>query len=294
MVQVLTSITNTTIVDKITRSKSLPQNLQQCFEKALRLEASLQLSEGVNMARRTTVMNIDLEGNEEINLVRDARARLNTCYKCGEVGHLQRDCKYDGDKPTDNQQAQNGQSSLDSYDPVVGKWMTNLVATTLITVKAMKNLYAELKRQKDLKRTYCRKYKDLQAVVITTEQNVSLQQPTVVTSTKAKPTSLLNIAPGKNKRAIGKENNMKSLNKGKGSAVKPTTSTANASAGPAANTKAKTKDQLVVTIHMLQDLMGKLHSIEQESLDDYHNSEVTQGSDLEEDSESNMTKIEEQ
>ena len=32
----LTSITNTTIADKITRSKSLPQNLQQCFEKALR------------------------------------------------------------------------------------------------------------------------------------------------------------------------------------------------------------------------------------------------------------------
>ena len=71
----LTSIMNTTIADKITRSKSLPQNLQQCFEKALRLEASLQLSEGVNMARRTTVMNINLDGNEEINLVRDARAR---------------------------------------------------------------------------------------------------------------------------------------------------------------------------------------------------------------------------
>ena len=53
---------NTTIADNITRSESLPQNLQQCFEKALRLEASLQLSEGVNMARKTTVMNIDLDG----------------------------------------------------------------------------------------------------------------------------------------------------------------------------------------------------------------------------------------
>ena len=41
----LTSITNTTIVDKITRSEFLPQNLQQCFGKALRLKASLQLSE---------------------------------------------------------------------------------------------------------------------------------------------------------------------------------------------------------------------------------------------------------
>ena len=43
----------------------------------------------------------------------------------GEVGHFQRDCKYDGDKPTDNQQAQGGQSPFDSYDSVVGKWMTN-------------------------------------------------------------------------------------------------------------------------------------------------------------------------
>ena len=35
--------------------------------------------------------------------------------------------------PTDNQQAQSGQSPSDSYDPVVGKWMTNLVATTPVT-----------------------------------------------------------------------------------------------------------------------------------------------------------------
>ena len=112
------------------------------------------------------------------------------------MGHFQGHCKYDGDEPTDNQQAQNGQSSLDSYDPVVRKWMTNLVATTPITAKAMKNLYAKLYRQKDLKRTYCRKYKDLQAVVTTAEQNVLLQQPTVVTSTKAKVSpQVLKVAP---------------------------------------------------------------------------------------------------
>ena len=102
----LTSIINTTIADKITQSDFLSQNLQQCFEKALRLEASLQLSEGVNMAQKTTVMNVDLDGEDELNLIKDTRARSNACYKCGEVGHFQRDCKYDGDKPTESQQAQ--------------------------------------------------------------------------------------------------------------------------------------------------------------------------------------------
>ena len=58
----------------------------------------------------------------------------------------------------DGQQEQEG--TFDPYDPVVGKWMTNLVATTPITAKAMKSLYAELTRQKDLKRTYRQRYKD--------------------------------------------------------------------------------------------------------------------------------------
>ena len=86
--------------------------------------------------------------------------------KCGEMGHFQRDCKYDGDKPMDGRQEQEG--SFDSSDPVVGKWMTKLVATTPITAKAMKSLYAKLNRQIDLKRTYRQRYKDLQAIVTTT------------------------------------------------------------------------------------------------------------------------------
>ena len=179
----LTSITNTTIADKITRSEFLPKNLQQCFKKALRLEASLQLSEGVNMAQRTTVMNVDVDTDDEVNLIKDVRARSNACYKCGEMGHFQRDCKYDGDKPMDGRQEQDG--LFDSYDPVVGKWMTNLVATTPITTKAMKSLYAELNRQKDLKRTYRRRYKDLQAVVATTtDTSATVSCPVAITSSK--------------------------------------------------------------------------------------------------------------
>ena len=151
----LTSITNTSIADKVTQSKTLPHNLQQCFEKALEYEASFQLSEGVNMARKTTIMNVNVEEGDEVNLVRDARARSNACFKCGEMGHFQRDCQYDGDKPSSDKQPL--QTASDAYDPVVGKWITNLVATTPVTAKAMQSLLLELHWQKELKRAYRRR-----------------------------------------------------------------------------------------------------------------------------------------
>ena len=129
-------------------------------------------------------MNVEVDTDDEINLIKDVRARSNVCYKCGEMGHFQRDCKYGGDKPSDNWQEQDG--TFDSYDPVVGKWMTNLVVTTPITAKAMKSLYAEWNRQKDLKRTYRRRYKDLQAVVATTTDTpATTSNCTIVTSSKA-------------------------------------------------------------------------------------------------------------
>ena len=235
------------------------------------------------MAQRTMVMNIDLEGDEEINLIKDARARSNACYKCGEVGHFQRDCKYDGDKPTDNQQGEGGQSPLDSYDPVVGKWM----ATTPITVKAMKNLYAELNRLKGLKRTYRKKYKDFQAVVTTAEHNVTLQKPS--------PQVLKVTLGGNGKGPICKGKSAKPLHKRKTNAAKPPTSKSITSTSPSMNPRDKAKDWTVVTLTMLQDLVEELQAIEQESLDDGHNSEATQESDLEqEDNEDSMTQVKEQ
>ena len=183
------------------------------------------------------VMNVDIDGEDELNLIKDARVRSNACYKCGEVGHFQRDCKYDRDKPTDSQQLQ-GQVSFDSYDPIVGKWMTNLVATTPITEKAMKSLYAELNRQKDLKQSYRKKYKDLQAMVTTTtEPHVTLQQPVVVTSNKVNASpQVLKAAPGgQGKKFSGKGKGVKPLNKGKKNAMKALTSGAVTSAGPSSN-----------------------------------------------------------
>ena len=51
----------------------------------------------------------------------------------------------------------------------------------------------------------------------------------------------------------------------------------------------------MVTVTMLQDLAEELQAIEQESLDDGHDFEATQESELEqEDSEDSMTEVKEQ
>ena len=277
---------NTTIANKITKSEFLPQNLQQCFEKALRLEASLQLSEGVNMAQKTTVMNVDVDTDDEVNVIKDVRARSNVCYKCGEMGHFQRGCKYDGDKPTDGWQEQDG--SFDSYDPVVGKWMTNLVATTPITTKAMKGIYAELNRQKELKRTY-RRYKDLQAIVATTNDTPAMTScPVAVTSSKVTSNAqVTKTTSAGQQRKTPDKGKAKPLGKMKKNVAKMTPNT---TGGPFANLQSQLRNKAKHTAALIQAIMEELQAIEEESSKEDQDSDVTQESDLEqEDSDNALT-----
>ena len=208
------------------------------------------------------------------------------------MGHFQRDCKYDGDRPADE-----GQMSFDSFDPVIGKWMTNLVATTPITAKPMKSLYAELNQQKDLKQSYRRKYKDLQAVVtMTTDPHAMLQQPVVVTSSKANagPLILKAALGGQGKKLVGKGKGVKPTDKGKKHVVISTSGTVT-SAGPSSNLGSKLHDKAKVTAAMIQELTEELQAIDQESVNDEQCSKVTQESDLEqEDSENYLTNNEDQ
>ena len=197
------------------------------------------------MARKTTIMNVDVDTDDEVNLIKNVRARSNACYKCGERGHFQRDCKYYGDKPTDSWQEQDG--SFDSYDPVVGKWMTNIVTTTPITAKAMKSLYAKLNRQKDLKRTYRRKYKDIQAVVATTTDTpATVSCPTIVTSSKATPHTQITktSSTGQQKKTLDKA---KPIGKIKKNVVKTTPNTA---LGPSVNLWNQLKDKAKTHSHI--------------------------------------------
>ena len=59
--------------------------------------------------------------------------------------------------------------------------MTNLVATTPVTVKAMQNLLLELHKQRELKRAYRRCYRDVQAT--STSTAVMSQPLTSIAST---------------------------------------------------------------------------------------------------------------
>ena len=153
------------------------------------------------MACKTTIMNVNVEEDDEVNLVRDARARSNACFKCGEMGHFQQYCQYDGDKPSDDKQPLK-QTASDAYDPVVGKWMTNLVATTPVTAKAMQSLLLELHQQKELKRAYRQHYKDIQ----TTSTNTAvMSQPFMnIASASTSTVSPVKTTGSQVKKPLGK------------------------------------------------------------------------------------------
>ena len=214
------------------------------------------------------------------------------------MGHFQCDCQYNGDKPSDSQMQ--GQTALDSYDPVVGKWMTNLVATTPITAKAMQSLIIELNRQKELKRTYRRRYKDLQTVTTnTTNPPVTSQPPINTTNTKISTNSSILKSPlSQGKKTLGKGKNTKPVDKGKKHVVISTPSpvaSTSTSTGPSSNLRNKLRDKVKVTAALIQELTEELQSIDQESRNDEQDSGVTQESDLEqEDSEDFLTETEEQ
>ena len=234
-------------------------------------------------------MNVDVDTEDEVNLIKDVRARSNACYKCGEMGHFQRDCKYDGDKPSNNKQEQDG--NFDSYDPVVGKWMTNLVATTPITAKAMKSLYAKLNRQKELKRTYRRRYKDLQAVVATTTDTpVTTSCPIMTTSNKTTHNvqTTKTSAAGQPKKTPEK-GKTKPIGKGKKNPIKTPNTTSNTSA----NLCSQLKDKAKHTAALIQEITEELQAIEEESAKEEQDSDATQISDLEqEDSDIPLTEDE--
>ena len=151
--------------------------------------------------------------------------------------------------------------------------MTNLVATTPITAKAMKSLYAKLNRQKELKRTNRRRYKDLQAVVTTsTTTPATTSHPTVVTSSKTTqnvPTTKMSTT-GPQKKAPDK-GKAKPIGKGKKNPVK----TPNITTSSSANLHSQLKDKAKHTAALIQEITEELQAIEEESANEEQDSDAT-------------------
>ena len=158
--------------------------------------------------------------------------------------------------------------------------MTNLVATTPITAKAMKSLYAKLNRQKDLKRTYRRRYKDLQAVVATTTNTpATTSNPTIVTSSKT-PLNVPIIktsSTGQQRKPLEK-GKARPIGKAKKNVVKTTPKT---TAGPSSILRSQLKDKAKHTATLIQEITEELQAIEEESAKEEQDSDATQMIDLE-------------
>ena len=101
--------------------------LQHCFKKALELEGTYQISEGVNVVRPTDVLHMYHKEEDdkicEINKKnRDNKARNNAYWKCGEVGHFSRECPLNETKETNTQDRYAGkvQHTYTGSTPVTG------------------------------------------------------------------------------------------------------------------------------------------------------------------------------
>ena len=94
---------------------------------------------------------------------------------------------------------------------------------------------------------------------------------------------------GQSKRIIDKGKSVKPPEKGKKNVVK-TTASASTLASPSANLRSKLQDKAKHTVALIQEIMEELQAIEEESVNDEHDSKATQEGDLEqEDSDSYLT-----
>ena len=157
--------------------------------------------------------------------------------------------------------------------------MTNLVAATPITAKTMKSFYAKLNRQKELKRSYRKKYKDLQAVTATTTTTpITTTHPIMPTIGKATlKTHPVTTAPTGQQKKTNDKGKTKPVERRKKNPPTTTATTSNSSHTLQSQLKDKAKHMAA----LIQEITEELQAIEEESGQEEQNSDVTQVSDLE-------------
>ena len=143
----------------------------------------------------------------------------------------------------------------------------------------MKNLYAEMNRQKELKRSYRKKYKNLQAVTATTTTTpTTTTHPIMTTSSRTTQNTqpFKTVMAGQQKKIIDK-GKVKPIDRKKKNPPKTNPTTSSSSL----NLQSQLKDKAKHTAALIQEITKELQAIEEESRQEEQNSDVTQLSDLE-------------
>ena len=146
----VTSINNTNKADKIAKQVwYAPRSLQDAFERALNLEAFLQLTKCVHLGRSPELMQVFtgvsyhqdmLKGCIHQANFRDSWARSNACWKYGRLGHFQKDCKAN----LNSQGGDRDDLALSDINPTIGKMSHALTTSTPITDLTFKAVLKEL------------------------------------------------------------------------------------------------------------------------------------------------------
>ena len=157
-VNFLSKLQNPRIANKVAQSKEFQNydqfSLQHCFKKALKLEGTYQVSEGVNMVRPTDILHIyhdeDYDEICEINkITRNNKAKNNACWKCGEVGHFGQEYPSNESK-TQDMYAGKIQHTYTGSTPVTEKMWQELIKKAInATASSMvlANKYKQMKNK---------------------------------------------------------------------------------------------------------------------------------------------------
>ena len=160
-VNFLSKLQNPRIANKVAQSKEFQNydqfSLQHCFKKALELEGTYQVSEGVNMVRPTDVLHMYHEEDDdkicELNQINnDNKVRNNACWKCSEVGHFALECPLNDVKDDKLQDIYDGQiqHTYTGSTPVTEKMWHDLMKRAISATAnnmVLDNTYKKMKNK---------------------------------------------------------------------------------------------------------------------------------------------------
>ena len=158
IIRFLGMMTNSKIARKITQ-KGIREGmtLGQAFTQAIELEVGYQLSEGVSLAKPPEIMQV--QGIEEVDEVAAMQNRFKdvVCWRCGEKGHLYRDCPHRCENVQDD--------GYDDSNEYAGKSEQVIRITQPIMVATRDNIYKNMATQRTRANLYKAGYKRTKAAL---------------------------------------------------------------------------------------------------------------------------------